>query len=339
MRGNRTLAGSGMVFVRALGDALSRIRREEALGARERWGRLGLVLTLLLFCGALALLSPRFLIPSNLINVIRQTAVNGIIAVGMTLVILTGGIDLSVGAVLALSGVVAASGVTGGQPVIVAMLEALALGAILGALNGIAVAWLRLPPFITTLGMMTVARGLALSYTQGRPITGFPEPFRWLGTGWLGPLPIPVLVMGLIFGLGFVLLHHTVFGERLLAIGNNPEAARASGIRVSRYLIATYGLSGLLAALAGLMLIGRLDSAPPTLGIGYEFDAIAAVVIGGTRLTGGEGWLMGTLIGALMIGILNNGINLLNIPAFYEQVVKGAVIAGALLLHQALRRG
>ncbi len=306
--------------------------------ARERWTRLGLVLTLGMLCLVLSVLSPRFLTPSNLINVVRQASINGIIAVGMTLVILTGGIDLSVGSVLAFTGVVAASLVTAGQSPALAMVSALILGSLMGMLSGAAVAYLRIPPFIATLGMMTVARGLALSYTQGRPITGFPESFRWLGAGWVGPLPVPVLGMALVFGFGGFLLSYTVFGEHLLAIGNNPAAAQAAGIPLRRHLVITYGLSGLLAALAGLVLIGRLDSAPPTLGIGYEFDAIAAVVIGGTRLTGGEGWLGGTLIGALIIGVLNNGINLLNIPSFYEQVFKGGVIAAALLLHRALRR-
>jgi ribose/xylose/arabinose/galactoside ABC-type transport system permease subunit len=308
------------------------------LEARERWTRWGLVLTLLIFGVVLSLASPRFLTPGNLINVVRQTSVNGIIAVGMTLVILSGGIDLSVGSILALTGVVAASLVTSGQAPPLAMFSALALGFALGALNGMAVAYLRIPPFIATLGMMTIARGLALSYTQGRPITGFPDAFRWLGAGWVGPLPVPVLVMALVFGFGGILLQFTVWGEHLLAIGNNPTAARAAGIPVARRLVLTYALSGGLAALAGLILIGRLDSAPPTLGIGYEFDAIAAVVIGGTSLAGGEGWLGGTLIGALLIGMLNNGINLLNIPSFYEQVFKGGVIAIALLLHRLLRR-
>jgi ribose/xylose/arabinose/galactoside ABC-type transport system permease subunit len=308
------------------------------LEARERWTRWGLVLTLLIFGVVLSLASPRFLTPGNLINVVRQTSVNGIIAVGMTLVILSGGIDLSVGSILALTGVVAASLVTSGQAPPLAMFSALALGFALGALNGMAVAYLRIPPFIATLGMMTIARGLALSYTQGRPITGFPDAFRWLGAGWVGPFPVPVLVMALVFGFGGILLQFTVWGEHLLAIGNNPTAARAAGIPVARRLVLTYALSGGLAALAGLILIGRLDSAPPTLGIGYEFDAIAAVVIGGTSLAGGEGWLGGTLIGALLIGMLNNGINLLNIPSFYEQVFKGGVIAIALLLHRLLRR-
>jgi ribose/xylose/arabinose/galactoside ABC-type transport system permease subunit len=308
------------------------------LEARERWTRWGLVLTLLIFGVVLSLASPRFLTPGNLINVVRQTSVNGIIAVGMTLVILSGGIDLSVGSILALTGVVAASLVTSGQAPPLAMFSALALGFALGALNGMAVAYLRIPPFIATLGMMAIARGLALSYTQGRPITGFPDAFRWLGAGWVGPFPVPVLVMALVFGFGGILLQFTVWGEHLLAIGNNPTAARAAGIPVARRLVLTYALSGGLAALAGLILIGRLDSAPPTLGIGYEFDAIAAVVIGGTSLAGGEGWLGGTLIGALLIGMLNNGINLLNIPSFYEQVFKGGVIAIALLLHRLLRR-
>ncbi len=309
------------------------------LEARERWARLGLALTFLGLCAALSLLSPRFLTPGNLINVVRQASVNGIIAVGMTMVILTGGIDLSVGSVLAFTGVVAASLVTDGQPPALAMASALLLGSLLGAWNGVAIAYLRIPPFIATLGMMTIARGLALSYTQGRPITGFPESFRWLGAGWVGPLPVPILLMALVFGMGGVLLGYTIFGEHLRAIGSNPTAAQAAGIPIRRRLVLTYGWSGFLAALAGLVLIGRLDSAPPTLGLGYEFDAIAAVVIGGTPLTGGEGWLGGTLIGALIIGVLNNGINLLNIPSFYEQVFKGGVIAAALLLHRALRRG
>jgi len=299
--------------------------------------RYGIVISFFLLCLALSLLSERFLTWTNILNVLRQSSINGIIAVGMTMVILTAGIDLSVGAVLALTCVVTADLLQKGLSVPLAMLTGLALGAALGMFSGLLVSRLRIPPFIATLGLMTVSRGLALTYTQGMPITALPASFNFLGAGSIGPIPMPIIVAGLIFLIGYFILTRTSLGFYIYSLGDNPVAARLSGISVSKVILFVYALSGFLSALAGMVLIGRLDSAQPSAGYGYEFDAIAAVVVGGTSLAGGEGSLFGTLVGALLIGVLNNGLNLLNISALWEGVVKGAVIALALLLYRAVK--
>jgi ribose/xylose/arabinose/galactoside ABC-type transport system permease subunit len=304
---------------------------------RELLQRFGLIISFLLLCVVLALLSDRFLTLNNAVNVLRQSTINGIIAVGMTYVILTAGIDLSVGATLALSTVVTANLLQQGLPVLLAVLVGLALGAALGFLSGLIITKARVPPFVATLGMMTVARGLALTYTQGRPITGLPDAFRFIGTGSLGPIPMPIVVAGLAFLVGWVVLNHTRMGEYIYAIGNNPVAARYAGIATDTYITFVYALAGFLAALAGMILVARLNSAQPTAGIGYEFDAIAAVVVGGTSFAGGEGGLGGTLLGVLVIAVINNGLNLLNVSSFYQPVVTGIVIALALLVYRAIR--
>jgi len=304
---------------------------------RDLSQRFGLVLSFILLCVALSLLSDRFLTLNNVVNVLRQSTINGIIAVGMTLVILTAGIDLSVGAVLALCTVVTADLLQKGAPVPLAVVAGLSLGTGLGVVSGLIITKARVPPFVVTLGMMTVARGLALTYTQGRPITGLPAGFRFMGTGSLGPIPMPIVLAGFAFLLGYVLLTRTRVGEYILALGNNPVAARYAGIATDRYTTFVYAVAGLLAALAGMILVARLDSAQPTAGLGYEFDAIAAVVVGGTSFAGGEGGLGGTLLGVLVIAVLNNGLNLLNVSSFYQPVVTGVVIALALLLYRAIR--
>ena len=297
----------------------------------------GLTLSFLILCFALTVLSDRFLTVSNLTNTLRQSTINGIISVGMTFVILTRGIDLSVGSVLGLSVVVTADALQLGVPVPAAVLLGLTLGSIMGLISGLLVTRFRVPPFISTLGMMTFARGLALTFTQGRPITGLPEAFRFLGTGFLGPIPMPIIIAGLVFALGHLALTRMKFGEYIYAIGNNETAAYLSGIPVKRYVTSVYLITGTLSSLAGLILIGRLDSAQPVAGVGFEFDAIAAVVVGGTSFEGGEGSLFGTLLGVLIIAVINNGLNLLDVPSFYQGVVKGVVIALALLVHRTLR--
>jgi ribose/xylose/arabinose/galactoside ABC-type transport system permease subunit len=307
------------------------------LNLRELSQRFGLVFSFLLLCVVLSLLSDRFLTLSNVVNVLRQSTINGIISVGMAYVILTAGIDLSVGSVLALCTVVTADLLQKGVPVPLAVMAGLGLGAGLGLVNGLIITKARVPPFVTTLGMMTVARGLALTYTQGRPITGLPGGFRFMGTGSLGPIPMPIVIAGLTFIIGYVLLMRTRVGEYIFALGNNPVAARYAGIATDRYIMFVYAVAGLLAALAGMILVARLNSAQPTAGLGYEFDAIAAVVVGGTSFAGGEGGLGGTLLGALVIAVLNNGLNLLNVSSFYQPVVTGVVIALALLLYRAIR--
>jgi ribose/xylose/arabinose/galactoside ABC-type transport system permease subunit len=307
------------------------------LNLRELSQRFGLVISFLVLCLGLSLLSDRFLTLNNVVNVLRQSTINGIIAVGMTYVILTAGIDLSVGAVLALSTVVTADLLQKGVPVPLAVIAGLALGAGLGLISGVIITKARVPPFVATLGMMTVARGLSLTYTQGRPITGLPDSFRFMGTGSLGPIPMPIVIAGLTFVVGYVLLTRTRLGEYIFALGNNPVAARYAGIATDRHITFVYSVAGLLAALAGMILTARLNSAQPTAGLGFEFDAIAAVVVGGTSFAGGEGGLGGTLLGVLVIAVLNNGLNLLNVSSFYQPVVTGVVIALALLLYRAIR--
>jgi ribose/xylose/arabinose/galactoside ABC-type transport system permease subunit len=213
------------------------------------------------------------------------------------------------------------------------------VGAACGLVNGLTITRASVPPFVATLGMMTIARGLALVYTEGKPITGLPEAFRFIGTGSIGPIPTPIVIAAITFIVGYILLTRTTLGQFIYAIGNNPVAARYAGVSVGLNITFVYVVGGLLSALAGLILIARLDSAQPTAGLAFEFDAIAAVVVGGTSFAGGQGGLVGTLIGVLIIAVLNNGLNLLNISSFYQPVVSGIVIALALLLHRAVGRG
>lgn len=312
--------------------------RLPSLDHRTLLQRFGLLISFSLLLLALSLLSDRFLRPTNLINVLRQASINGIVSVGMTMVILTGGIDLSVGSVLALSAVICADMLKKDLPVPLAVAMALGIGAALGMINGLIITRGRIPPFIATLGMLTVARGLTLMYTQGQPITGLPSAFRFIGAGSLGPIPMPIVLFALTFILGFVILTRTRLGEYIYVLGDNPQAARLAGVPTDRITVLVYAIAGLCAALAGLVLIARLDSAQPIIGQGYEFNAIAAVVVGGTSFAGGEGGLGGTLLGALLIETLDNGLNLLNVSALWEQVVKGVVIALALLLYKAAER-
>jgi ribose transport system permease protein len=300
--------------------------------------RFGLLLVYLLLTVGLSLLSDRFLTPSNQINILRQATINGIVAVGMTLVILTAGIDLSVGSVLALSAVIGADLLKRGIPVPAAVLAALGVGALAGLVNGIIITRGKIPPFIATLGMLTVARGLTLMYTGGQPFTGFPAAFREIGAGTVGPIPVPIIIAGLVYLFASILLRRTRYGEYIYLLGDNPVAARLAGINTDRMIVLVYVISGLCAALAGLILIARLDSAQPVIGMGYEFNAIAAVVVGGTSFSGGEGTLFGTLLGTLLIETLGNGLNLLNVSPLWEQVVKGVVIALALLSYKVLNR-
>ncbi len=297
---------------------------------------------LLLLLGGLMLaagsLEPRFFTGANLLNVLRQSSIIGVISLGMTVVILTGGIDLSVGSVLSLSVLFAASASKTGLPAPVAWASALLAGAGLGWINGFGVSRLRLPPFIVTLGMMGFARGLSFIYTGGAPITGFDALFRLPGTGVFAGIPAPALLFGLAFIIVFVLLERCPWGEHIRNTGSNPVAAWGSGIDVPATISKAYVLCGLLAALAGLMLVGRLDSAQPGAGVGYEFGAIAAVVLGGTSFSGGKGTLAGTILGVLIMGVLENGMNLLNVNPFSEQVVKGVVIAAALVAYGSLGR-
>ena len=296
--------------------------------------KIGPFLGLLLIVIIISIMSPNFLTLNNLLNVLRQVSINALIAFGMTFVILTGGIDLSVGSILALTGAVTAGFMASGMDPIFAMFLGLLLGAVLGAVNGIIIAKGKVAPFIATLATMTIFRGLTLVYTEGRPISGLGDSqvFQLLGKGYFFGIPVPVITMAITFGILYFILKKTTFGRRVYAVGGNEEASRLSGISVDRIKIYVYSLTGFLAALSALILTSRLNSAQPTAGNMFELDAIAAVVLGGTSLTGGRGWIVGTLIGALIIGVLNNGLNLIGVSSFFQQVVKGAVILIAVLL-------
>ncbi|EKG0041589.1 ribose ABC transporter permease [Vibrio cholerae] len=294
------------------------------------------LIALLFLVVVVSFLNPNFFTVDNLLNILRQTSVNAIIAVGMTLVILTAGIDLSVGSVLALCGAFAATLVAMEVPVLVAVPTALLAGAALGAISGIIIAKGKVQAFIATLVTMTLLRGVTMVYTDGRPIsTGFTDTadtFAWFGTGYALGIPVPVWLMVVVFACAWYLLNHTRFGRYVYAVGGNESATRLSGINVDRVKIGVYAICGLLAALAGIIVTSRLSSAQPTAGMGYELDAIAAVVLGGTSLMGGKGRIMGTLIGALIIGFLNNALNLLDVSSYYQMIAKAVVILLAVLV-------
>ncbi|EJL6653465.1 ribose ABC transporter permease [Vibrio cholerae] len=294
------------------------------------------LIALLFLVVVVSFLNPNFFTVDNLLNILRQTSVNAIIAVGMTLVILTAGIDLSVGSVLALCGTFAATLVAMEVPVLVAVPTALLAGAALGAISGIIIAKGKVQAFIATLVTMTLLRGVTMVYTDGRPIsTGFTDTadtFAWFGTGYALGIPVPVWLMVVVFAGAWYLLNHTRFGRYVYAVGGNESATRLSGINVDRVKIGVYAICGLLAALAGIIVTSRLSSAQPTAGMGYELDAIAAVVLGGTSLMGGKGRIMGTLIGALIIGFLNNALNLLDVSSYYQMIAKAVVILLAVLV-------
>ena len=299
-----------------------------SLGRRQ----LGTAVGLVVLGALLTALTPHFLTVSNLLNVVEQTAINAIIAAGMTYVILSAGIDLSVGSVLALSGVVLASVLQRGLPAPVAIVVCLATGASCGLINGLLITAGRLPPFIATLGMMSVARGAALLYTDGRPISGFAAAFRSLSTARPAMIPAPIILMAVVYVAAHLVLTRTTFGRYVYAIGGNEEATRLSGVRVGLHKTMVYVIAGAMSAIAAVTLTARLNSAQPIAGIMYELDAIAATVIGGTSLMGGSGTLTGTLIGALIMGVLRNGLNLLGISSFLQQVVIGGVIIAAVLV-------
>jgi ribose transport system permease protein len=300
--------------------------------------RFGTVIGLLVLCAVLWALTPHFLTVSNLLNIVQQTSINAIVAVGLTYVIISGGIDLSVGSIVALSGVVLGMLLQAGQPPIIAVPAALLAGAACGLLNGALISAGGLPPFIVTLGMMSVARGAALVVTEGRPVSGFEEGFRWLATGNIGFVPAPVVVMVIVYAVAHLVLTRTTFGRYVYAIGGNEEATRLAGVSVRFHKTAIYCVSGLVSAVAAVVLTARLNSAQPIAGMMYELDAIAATVIGGTSLMGGEGSLGGTLVGALIMGVLRNGLNLLGVSSFLQQIVIGAVIVGAVLVDTILKR-
>lgn len=302
--------------------------------ARQLGTFIGLIAIILIF----SFWTPYFFTVPNLLNVAQQTTINAVIAVGMTYVIITAGIDLSVGSIMAFSGVVLASLLKADQPLLVAILGGLLVGAASGFVNGILISYGKLPPFISTLGLMSVARGAALLYADGRPISGFKENFRFIANGEILHIPFPIIIMIIIYLIGHFVLTRTKLGRYTYATGGNERAAILSGVNVKYIKIVVYSLCGLLSGAAGVLLTARLNSAQPIAGIMYELDAIAAVVIGGTSLMGGEGKLTGTLIGALIMGALRNGLNLLDVSSFIQQIVIGSVIICAVLIDMALKK-
>jgi ribose transport system permease protein len=282
-------------------------------------------------------LSDNFLTPENGWNILRQISVNLCLSIGMTLIILSGGIDLSVGAILALAGAVAAGLLKHGIALSAfgmrleftptgAIVAGVGVGAALGWFNGFAITRFSLPPFVATLGMFSIARGLTMLWTGGFPITGLGPEFGFLGTGAVLGMPMPVWIMAALTAVFMVVAQRTRFGRHLYAVGGNERAALLTGLRVNRIKVAVYTLGGALSGVAGLIVTARLDSAQPNAGLGYELDSIAAVVIGGTSLSGGRGSVGGTVLGCLIIGVLNNGLFLLNVSPFWQQVIKGLVI-------------
>jgi len=292
----------------------------------------GLIALLILVVG-ISIVSSDFRTTNNFLSLLRQSSINGLIAFGMTGVILTGAIDLSVGSVLALTTALCAGMITLGMPAGLAMIVALILGIIFGGVSGILVTKGRLQPFIATLITMTVFRGFTLIYTNGSPISNLGSSFilKFLGKGHVLGIPVPVWILIIVFCLFFFMLNKTTLGRRIYATGSNPRAAKLAGVNIQKTQIAVYAISGFMASLAGLILLSRLGSAQPTLGVGYELDAIAAVALGGTSMSGGRGRIYGTLIGVLIIAVLNNGLNILGVSSYYQDVIKGLVILAAVL--------
>ncbi|MDZ5632237.1 ribose ABC transporter permease [Janthinobacterium sp. GMG1] len=290
------------------------------------------LLGLLLVSAAMAATTDHFFSSDNLVNIARQVSINAIIAVGMTCAILSGGIDLSVGSVMALTGTLTAGLMVAGLPPGLAIAAGLAVGIAFGVGNGFFVAYARMPPIIVTLATMGIARGLALLYTGGYPINDLPDWFEFFGRGTVLGVQTPILAMLLVFLVAYVLLDHTPLGRYIYAIGGNEEATRLSGVRVARYKLLVYAISGGTAAIAGLVLTSRLMSGQPNAGIGFELDAIAAVVMGGTAITGGRGSIVGTLIGAVMLGVLNNGLNMMGVSPYLQNIIKGVIILLAIYI-------
>ena len=313
---------------------------------RQSLARFQSLIALIILCLVISLLSDKFLTSTNAWNVMRQISVNICISVGMTLVVLTAGIDLSIGSVLALCGAITAgllkngielssSNLYIGFTILGATVAGLLVGALIGWFNGWTITKFKVPPFVATLAMLTIARGLTMLWTKGFPITGLGENFAHLGTGWFLGIPLPVWISGIIVFIAVIITNKTKLGRYIYAIGGNENAATLSGINIKRIKIAVYTIAGALAAVGGLLVTSRLDAAQPNAGTGYELDSIAAVVIGGTSLSGGRGSVLGTVLGAVIIGVLNNGLVLLNVSPFWQQVVKGFVILTAVVIDKA----
>ena len=298
---------------------------------------LGTLLGLVILCAVFACLTDVFMTERNLVNILQQSSINACVAIGMTLVIISGGIDLSVGPVAALSAVVSATLLVAGYPVALAIAAGLAIGVACGFLNGALIFYCGLQPFIVTLGTLSIFRALALIYTGGNPVLGVPPGFRSFFSATLWIFPVPVVIVAVIGVIAYVVLSKTPLGEYILAVGGNEEAARISGVPVARTKISAYVISGLLTSLAAVILVARLGAAEPTLGNLWELEAIAACAIGGASLMGGKGSIVGTILGAIVLGAMRNGLTLLNVQAFYQLLATGLIIILAMLVDRLTR--
>jgi len=320
------------------GKQVTQVTKSSAYVVREIIAKFGILLGLFVLMIVFAALSPSFLTATNLTNILIQTGTNAVIAAGMTFVILTGGIDLSIGSLLALSSVIGARYMADGGSIILGVLIMLAIGVGLGLFNGLFISRAKYPPFIATLASMWLFRGLAYVYTGAQAITRLPRDFRLLAMGSVFGIPNIVVIIAVVYAVAHFVLARTTFGRHVYALGDNEEAARLSGVNVNRVKTLVYVLSGFSAALGGVIYTSRLFSGQPVAGQGYELNAIAAVVIGGTSLSGGMGGVLGTLVGALFIATLTNGLVLLNVSAFWQQVCMGVVVLGAIGLDQYRKR-
>jgi ribose transport system permease protein len=303
-----------------------RVAAQRGVDLAKWWDRVGILVVLVALVVLMVVIAPNFASVSNLLNIARSISINAILAAGLTLVILTAGIDLSVGSILAVSGVVSVLAATGGWPAWLSILAGVAAGCLAGLANGMLTAYLGLAAFIVTLGTMTALRGLAYTMTDGQPIVSNTLSFRFIGNGYIAGIPAPVVVMAVVYLVIWFLLERTRFGRQVYAVGGNAEAARLAGINVRRVTTAVYVIAGACAGLAGIIFAARVVSAQPTAGTGYELDAIAAVVLGGTSLAGGRGRLYGTLVGSVILGVLSTGLILLNVQFFTQLLIKGGVI-------------
>lgn len=316
----------------------SRFNREKILHYITSRPELLSLCGFIVLCIIMTIVSDRFLSMNNITNIARQVSINAIIASGLTMVILTGGIDLSVGAVMALSGTFVAGAMIHGFSPLFAVCIGLAVGVCAGFINGFLVAYAHMPAFIVTLAMMEVPRGIALLYTGGYPLSGLPKSFSILGRGEVLGLQTPILVMFIVYIFVYIILNHLPFGRYVYAIGGNEESVRLSGIKVNKFKMLVYAMSGLTASISGVVLSSRLMSGQPNSGVGFELDAIAAVILGGTDIAGGKGHIVGTLIGALILGVLNNGLNLMGVSPYSQKVLKGAIIILAIYISSSRQK-
>ena len=296
-------------------------------------GQYGIFVAFVVICLILSLITPQFLTVSNLTIIVTQVSINALLAFGVTFVIITGGIDLSLGSIVAVAGIATATlAHPDGYPVLVPILAGLLAGLGIGAVNGLIITKSKVPPFIVTLGMMTIGRGLALILSKGRPVSNLSDSFNFIGSGAVLGVPFPIIILIATFAVCAMVLKKTVLGRYMYAVGGNEQAAQAAGIQVNKVKMTVYTICGGLAALAGILLTSRIATGQPNAGVGFELDAIAAAIIGGASTKGGVGTMTGTLVGALLIAVINNGLDLLNVTSYYQQVVMGLIIIGAVLL-------